>query len=888
MSVSVGRMRFRHQVLILLGSIIVVVMASVIAVGTPQLLESERRTAFERLRSVASLKALWVLRELHEIEAGVEALARDERLIDETRFLHQMLPYVESHSPLFKQIAAYDYGLDPFAGDKLSLYWQSHDRMMPSFSYLSNSYDGAELYIVRPSDALVTFSLNRNNVLMKRLDQQLDAKSPLYECYRRALANPNRVVFEDFDSSQGKSAKACAAAVMVLDKKILAVVIEEFPVNQFNAIMTMNTGLGETGESYLVGTDKRLRTDSRHMGNGSLLQTFVDSRPVREGLAGFSGEAEVKDYRGRDVSAVWQVITVDNIHWSLVVKMDHDEIYKHLRRNVASLSAVWFVLFVLLVMVAIAFANRIERPLRALLRYAQKMAYGNYSGMKRRSEGARELIELFDMFNLMAAQIHERTDALDKSRRKAELASKEAERATLAKSEFLSRMSHELRTPLNGVLGYAQILRRDASLGLSQRDTLVAIENCGQHLLELINDVLDLSRIEAGSLEVDLQDIQLQPLIRRVVDVVKPKADEKGLTFDVLLPDQNVTVQVDPTKFRQILINLLGNALKFTSKGSVELSVRLDEIQHLIVCDVKDTGPGIDAEHVEKIFQPFGQTITGKDAGGAGLGLSISKQLCDAMHGELSVDSTLGAGSTFTLRLPLQLVGQSVDTWSEPLGSATQPLLKPGTALVVDDSDVNRDLLGQLLTSFGFDCYYAEDGAQAVDVWCEQQCPLVLMDIQMPIMDGLEATAAIRSKQSKTAPVILAVSANAQRESIELALDTGCDEFFTKPIDVDAITQCLQQYYALNLQDMNDTGDASDGVKSEAAMELSIIYHDIIALKETAETGDFATVSTQIIEIGTKIGETHPDYLQLSQWANQFLLADIVSYCEQYLRINKG
>ncbi len=882
MKVSADRLRFRHQILILLCSIIIIVMVTVIGIAAPQLIESERRTAFERLTSESNLKALWILREVDELERGLISLTEDERLIDEVRFIQQLLPSANSKSPLFTAINSSNRGTDPLAGDKLSLFWQGFDSMTPSFSYLESSFPGSQLYIVRPTDGLISYTLHQDPLLMTSVTEDTQSSGGLWRCYSRALKTPKQVVFEDFYTQAGPSAKACAASVMVYEGEALAVVVQEFSVGLINSILTTRPGLGNTGESYLVGVDKLLRTDSRPYGTGSSFDTFVDSRPVREGLAGYSGSADVLDYRGEPVLAVWQALTIDGIRWSLVAKLDKKEIYSQLSQNMARLLALWFVLLVLLIVIALWFANRIERPLRALLRNSQRIASGSYTGVIQESEGGREIINLVQTFNQMATQIQERTDALDKSRQDAELATLEAERATMAKSEFLSRMSHELRTPLNGVLGYAQLLRRDDSIGSEQRDVLFAIENCGQHLLELINDVLDLSRIESGKLDIDLQPANLSQLLQRVIDVVKPRADEKKIRFRLNLQETQYRVCIDATKFRQILINLLGNAVKFTNKGYVGLSLNLDDKSERITCVVEDTGIGIEQDQLARIFQPFGQTSTGKEAGGAGLGLSITQQLCEAMGGNMSVTTLVGSGTKFTVSIPFQY-----DTADDYVVSEIPEQLNPHntyeslSALVVDDQATNRDILVKLLNSYSIETYEAANGQEAVEQWQRYKPVIILMDLRMPVMDGFEAVKRIRDFDEAKDIAICAVSASVQAGTVERAMQAGCDQFLAKPIDVNRLLEFIGESSGVRLAlDKLVPVKESQHIQQEqySLAEINLLLKELNQLSACAMVGDIKAARDSVNELEKIMGSQDENLRTLKRMVEQFSMYDVVDY----------
>src|SRR5262249_1248831 len=320
-----------------------------------------------------------------------------------------------------------------------------------------------------------------------------------------------------------------------------------------------------------------------------------------------------------------------------------------------------------------------------------------------------------------------------------------AEAATRAKSEFLANMSHELRTPLNGILGYAQLLRRDHSLTGAQREAVGAVVRSGAHLLELINEVLDLSKIEAGKIEVEAVATDLDQLVVEVRQLIAESARRKELAFEVHVGTVVPRIVVlDGRHLRQILINLLGNAVKFTQRGRVALGIaRVGERLRFVVTD---TGIGIDAGSVEMIFDAFSQTRAGAEEGGTGLGLTISQRLVRAMGGDLHVESEPGGGSRFWFTIPLVVSEPGREQLASPfdeLSPGPNMRLAAGqeiTALVVDDDSVSRRLMATLFEALGAHTIPAADGAEGIELARRYRPELILMDLRMKGMDGIEAT----------------------------------------------------------------------------------------------------------------------------------------------------
>ena len=380
------------------------------------------------------------------------------------------------------------------------------------------------------------------------------------------------------------------------------------------------------------------------------------------------------------------------------------------------------------------------------------------------------------------------------------MAKDSAEAATRAKSEFLANMSHELRTPLNGVIGYAQLLQRDRTLSPGQRDALNAISACGSHLLDLINDVLDLSKIEAGRMDIEATPCDVRQVAVDLRYVIEERAQRKGLVFATHIdPTVSPRVILDGRHLRQVLLNLLGNAVKFTPQGEVRLHIAPGAPGRLRF-DVVDTGIGIEAENLSAVFQAFRQTRSGAELGGTGLGLTISHRLVRSMGGELKVESTPGKGSRFYFELPLVEAEElPVQAIADADSAALSPdaRLAPGeqlTALVADDSSVNRRILASLLESAGVHVITAAGGLEAVELGRTHRPDVVLMDLRMSDLSGFEATRRLGADEATAAIPVIAVSASAWGEVRQAAREAGCVDFLPKPVKADVLFAKLQRY----------------------------------------------------------------------------------------------
>jgi PAS domain S-box-containing protein len=413
-----------------------------------------------------------------------------------------------------------------------------------------------------------------------------------------------------------------------------------------------------------------------------------------------------------------------------------------------------------------------------------------------------------------------------------------AEAATRAKSEFLANMSHELRTPLNGVLGYAQLLQRDRSLTASQREALEAISKGGAHLLDLINDVLDLSKIEAGRVDIEATTTDLAQMAIDLKYLVAESARRKGLLLGmVVASDTPRRVVLDGRHLRQVLLNLLSNAIKFTPQGEVHLAIARTGDGRLLF-EVSDTGVGIESDELTVIFEAFTQTRSGASAGGTGLGLTISQHLIAKMGGELKVDSRPRQGSRFFFDLPL-VPADTAETGASDAELAAPPLdarLAEGedvSALVADDSTVNRRILAALLESAGVRVITAAGGLEAIALARKHGPNVIFMDLKMGDLDGLEATRRLSADAATSSIPVIAVTASAFGDTRAAALEAGCVDYLPKPVRAEALFAAMQAHLGVQFVSSAEAGRASDILVSDASRRLGIAAR----LREAVEVG---------------------------------------------------
>jgi len=400
-----------------------------------------------------------------------------------------------------------------------------------------------------------------------------------------------------------------------------------------------------------------------------------------------------------------------------------------------------------------------------------------------------------------------------------------AEMANQAKSTFLANMSHELRTPLNAILGFTQLIDRSPNLDSSHREQLRIISRSGEHLLSLINNILEMSKIEAGKITLNEGGFNLWILLDTLKEMLQIKAQSKGLTLALVRsPQVPEYVEGDESKLRQILLNLVGNAIKFTRQGGVQLSVALnsppDSSCLRLTFEVSDTGPGIAEEELDTLFDPFVQTAVGRQSQeGTGLGLPISRQFIQLMGGEIGVTSQVGVGTQFTFDVLLKPMLHPPQTLR---GSNRIIHLAPNQPtyriLVVDDSPENRLLLDSLLQSVGFEVKQASDGQEAISTWETWHPHLICMDIRMPVMDGLQATEYIKSSTQGQSVRIIALTANAFAQERQQALAIGCDDFLSKPFQDQELLEKIAQH--LNVVYVCDYGDRHSPFSTSGSQSL--------------------------------------------------------------------
>ncbi|HBC74519.1 MAG TPA: hypothetical protein DC017_06635 [Candidatus Wallbacteria bacterium] len=446
-------------------------------------------------------------------------------------------------------------------------------------------------------------------------------------------------------------------------------------------------------------------------------------------------------------------------------------------------------------------------------------------------------------------------------------------------------MSHEIRTPMNAILGFSQLMLRDHAISQNQKEKLDIINHSGERLLNLINDILDISKIEAGYMTINESAFNLHNLLRELEEMLRQRADAKNLGFILeMAEDLPRFVVTDEGKVRQILVNLIGNAIKFTNRGKVTLRVSMKKINNgriILTAEVEDTGRGMTADEIGMLFRAFSQTDTGIEAGGTGLGLAISKQFAKFLGGDISVKSEKGVGSSFYLTVNIRESEKSkVKKMAEKRRiTGFLPGQKIFRVLITDDEPYNRLFLCELLRAVGFEAEEAKNGAEAVSKFEEWSPDLILMDVRMPVMNGFEAVKLIRETKAGEAIHIIMITANTFEDDINKIIETRAEGYIRKPFKenevFENIGKCLGVKYRYE-----------DGIVSEKREKLKLCEEDIRVLSDKL-VGQMkeATINAQLDLLLELIEQSAASSTQLAErlkeMANEFKYDALIKLFEK-------
>jgi signal transduction histidine kinase/DNA-binding response OmpR family regulator len=671
----------------------------------------------------------------------------------------------------------------------------------------------------------------------KTLIDATDYYAPTDNWYRAAV-RANRPIWSRIYTAEGFPGYVAASAVYPLrdkNKKIVGVLSIDLLLSEINKFL-QGLKISAAGKVFIIERDGML------IGNSGTALTYSVTRGITRRLSAFdSSDSSIEDTARflkkkfanfKDIqdqqhleffrNGTRQLVNVTPWHdrygldWLVVVTIPESDFMAQINANTRTTILLCFAALLTVTLLGILTARWITQPILRLNKASQAIASGNLD-QKVEIEGIQELQGLSQSFNRMAEQLRgwvsllesrvtERTSQLAEAKQSAETAKEAAIAANQSKSQFLANMSHELRTPLNAILGFAQIMTRDASLSSEQLENLQIIGRSGEHLLALINDVLDMSKIEAGRIDSRTNDFDLFRLLESIREMLHQQAQAKGLQLIVepaaALPR---CINTDEKKLRQVLLNLLGNAVKFTDSGFVSLQVNLAEPEAeprntenpAIQFAIEDSGSGMAPDELETLFEPFVQTESGrKTEQGTGLGLSISRKFVELMGGTIQVTSTLGRGSRFEFTIPVKLSAAVSTAQPQPERRVTglaksQPNYR---ILVVDDRWENRQLLIKLLEPIGFKVKEATNGEEAIACWKAWRPHLIWMDMRMPVLDGFEATRQIKAQFEGKSTIIIALTASALAEDIPVIHTAGCDDYVRKPFLEREIFDKIGQY----------------------------------------------------------------------------------------------
>ncbi len=516
------------------------------------------------------------------------------------------------------------------------------------------------------------------------------------------------------------------------------------------------------------------------------------------------------------------------------------------------------------------------KPIESLAEASHKVGDGNLN-VKLPIDRSDELGMLFQDFNHMVNQIKQyqnelldyrehleekvvtRTQAIAKINKKLEKAIIEAEQANHLKSRFLANMSHEIRTPLTAIMGFTETILTQESNNKKAKYLSTVLRN-SKHLLELINNILDLSKIEADKLEVETRALELIPFINDIKSVIEPMATDKKLTLSLNIeyPLPSI-IHSDETRLKQILLNICSNAVKFTEKGEVALNVRYSPSTEKLIFTVIDSGIGMSQQEQERAFKPFEQAdiSTTRKFGGTGLGLCIAKNLAQILGGDITVNSKLSEGSTFEIIVATNNQNQQITMINS--ADSAQAMLKEehtthaqqfeGNILVAEDNKDNQDLIRLLLSQWGISPDFANNGAEAVEQALTNDYDLILMDMQMPVMGGLEATEMLRNA-AFDGPIV-ALTANVMKNDVDAYLEAGCNKALAKPIDKSQLEQTLQQFLALGRSSQQNWEELFQGerfkqISSNYKAKLPNLLEQIAHLNEQQDLNELLALAHSI------------------------------------------
>ena len=618
--------------------------------------------------------------------------------------------------------------------------------------------------------------------------------------FQDAIAG-NKINYETIISRTTKKPALCLSTPTHSPEKIVGVTSICTDLNT----LTEQVGqlrFGETGYALLVdqNADLLAHPDAQLL-SGENLTNFSEYPPVKNVLEGNAGDLSFTD--DNNVKWVSHSTHLDN-DWAIVILQEEAEFFANKTQFQSLALLISFIVILSTSGLTFFLANRLIKPIRDLSNAAITISEGQ---LDQRVEIQREdeLGILASSFNHMATQLKKSFKELQQTFQELEQAKEKAVSANLAKDKFLANISHEFRTPLNSVLGYAKLLQRDSSLDADQVERVNNIQQSGTYILTLINDILDLSKTKTGKIELHLQEFDLLNCLTAVICMVESEAKDRGLELKTKFKNLPTTIRADQKRLTQVLLNLLNNAIKFTSRGEILLKVSLikttknidSQLQQKIRFEVIDTGRGISQEEQKKIFQPFEQAGNLESRYlGTGLGLSISKQLVELMGGKLKVKSKLGEGSNFWFEAVFdQETIDSKKPQKLEIGAILGYKGRKRKVLVVDDKQENRLLLANILEPINFKVLMANNGEQMFTVIQKERPDLIFLDLFMPVKTGFTSAKQLQQKPELSDIPVIILSACSITPKMRQRIN--CEAFLSKPFEEEELLELLAKYLHL-------------------------------------------------------------------------------------------
>ena len=701
-------------------------------------------------------------------------------------FYNALLKEYKKHSGNLEFHDGFEYGmLKHKYGDHLYELLQ-HYKIYDAFLI---DLDGNILYTIKEESDLGTNLLNGTY-----------AGTNFAKAYKKTRQS-GKALFSDFELYEpSQDIKAGFFTAPMLDKEanfIGVFAYQTIPSDLSHVFQKYNT---EGFQFYIVGADGYLRSDISS--EQSTLKYQLDTKIVdiwreehvlntieehTEGLHAYQGA------NNTPVLGIHVPIDIPDIQWALISEVSYSLIHKDKKEFFADILKYFSIIFIITILISFYISRRIASPIIELADVSSELQKGE-KNIKVSTQAYGEIKTLQTNFNQMTKTLLEKEKSLIEAK-------EYAEKATRTKGEFLANMSHEIRTPMTGILGFVEQL----SKGETQVDRIKkfnVIQNSGKQLLNIINDILDFSKIESGKMDIDAHPYHVKELVENATDIFSQLASKKNIGFSYVF-DSNLPKYIlgDETRINQVVFNLLSNAVKFTpDSGKVTLSVKYRYETKAMYIAIKDTGVGISQEKLEKIFEAFSQedTSTTRKYGGTGLGLAISSKLIWMMGGKLQVRSVLGEGSEFYFEIPV-VECKDEECYKEKISQNEEmsDIVFKGHLLVVEDNKTNQMLMGMILDDLGITFDIANDGVEAIEHFRSDTYDMIMMDENMPNMNGVEATKQIRDMEEKSSlkqTPIVAVTANAMLSDRDRFLDAGMNDYISKPYSEADIVSVLKKY----------------------------------------------------------------------------------------------